>query len=112
MKDCKSFELMGLSHFWRKSLHFCGKYDTEMVSMEEDYVEPKRIWRPWNGKVRKKARKREKCTKSTQETLGVREIPNLAPPDSTELKIRVELSVWRRQTSSLAIARWPLDVFL
>ncbi|KAJ9546972.1 hypothetical protein OSB04_019515 [Centaurea solstitialis] len=58
------------------------------------------IWRPWNGKVRKKVRKREKCIKSTQETLGVREILNLALPDSTELKIRVELSVWRRQTST------------
>ncbi|KAJ9564197.1 hypothetical protein OSB04_000163 [Centaurea solstitialis] len=56
-------------------------------------------------KSTKKARKREKCTKSTQETLGNREILNLAPPDSTDLKIRVDLSIWRRQTSSLAIAR-------
>ncbi|KAJ9547281.1 hypothetical protein OSB04_019824 [Centaurea solstitialis] len=63
------------------------------------------IWRPWNGKVRKKARKREKCTKSIQEQSGVREFPDLAPPDSTKMKTRVDLSVWRRQTRSLAIAR-------
>ncbi|KAJ9556636.1 hypothetical protein OSB04_011250 [Centaurea solstitialis] len=63
------------------------------------------IWRPWNGKVRKKARKREKCTKSTKWQSGVREFLNLAPPDSTKLKTRVDLSVWPRQTRSLAIAR-------
>ncbi|KAJ9556184.1 hypothetical protein OSB04_010798 [Centaurea solstitialis] len=67
-----------------------------------------RIWRPWNGKVRKKARKREKCTKSTQKTLGDREVLYLAPPSATELKIRVKLSVWRRQVGSLEIARWSL----
>ncbi|KAJ9539154.1 hypothetical protein OSB04_031887 [Centaurea solstitialis] len=69
---------------------------------------PPRIWRPWNGKVRKKARKREKCTKSTQKTLGDREVLILAPPSSTEVQIRVKLSVWRRQVGSLAIARWCL----
>ncbi|KAJ9538685.1 hypothetical protein OSB04_031418 [Centaurea solstitialis] len=52
-----------------------------------------RIWRPWNGKVRKKARKREKCTKSTQKTLGDREVPYLAPPSSTEVQIRPPPSV-------------------
>ncbi|KAJ9566694.1 hypothetical protein OSB04_002660 [Centaurea solstitialis] len=51
------------------------------------------IWRPWNEKVRKKARKREKCTRSTQKTLGDREMPNLAPLSATEVKIRVLLSV-------------------
>ncbi|KAJ9536285.1 hypothetical protein OSB04_un000531 [Centaurea solstitialis] len=63
------------------------------------------IWRPWNGKVRKKARKREKCTKSTQKTLGDHEVLYLAPPSATELWIRVDLSVWRRQDGNLAIAR-------
>ncbi|KAJ9557761.1 hypothetical protein OSB04_012375 [Centaurea solstitialis] len=71
------------------------------------------IWRPWNGKVRKKARKREKCTKSTQETLGVREIPNLAPPDSTELKIRC-LASPNQQSGDRQIApgSFPLNISL
>ncbi|KAJ9543822.1 hypothetical protein OSB04_023529 [Centaurea solstitialis] len=78
-------------------------------ALEEFYQSCMTIWRPWNGKVRKKARKREKCTKSTQKTLGDREVLILAPPSSTELQIRVDLSVWRRQVGSLAIARWSLD---
>ncbi|KAJ9535556.1 hypothetical protein OSB04_un001308 [Centaurea solstitialis] len=42
-------------------------------------------------KSTKKARKREKCTKSTQKTLGDREVLILAPPSSTEVQIRVDL---------------------
>ncbi|KAJ9539018.1 hypothetical protein OSB04_031751 [Centaurea solstitialis] len=56
-------------------------------------------------KYGKRRRKREKCTRSTQKTLGDREVPNLAPPSATEVEIRVLFSVWRRQESSLAIAR-------
>ncbi|KAJ9536286.1 hypothetical protein OSB04_un000532 [Centaurea solstitialis] len=70
-------------------------------------ITPK-LYMPWNGKVRKKARKREKCTKSTQKTLGDHEVLYLAPPSATELWIRVDLSVWRRQDGNLAIARWFL----
>ncbi|KAJ9561260.1 hypothetical protein OSB04_006420 [Centaurea solstitialis] len=41
-------------------------------------------------KSTEKTRKREKCTKSIQKTLGDREVPCLAPPSSTEVQIRVD----------------------
>ncbi|KAJ9538901.1 hypothetical protein OSB04_031634 [Centaurea solstitialis] len=64
-------------------------------------------------KSTKKARKREKCTKSTQERLGDREIPNLAPPDSTELKIRCLASPNQQSGDrQMAPGRFPLNISL
>ncbi|KAJ9553183.1 hypothetical protein OSB04_017228 [Centaurea solstitialis] len=60
-----------------------------------------RIWRPWNGKVRKKARKREKCTSSIQWLLGDREVPDLAPPSSTKMKTRPPPSVQRYEETRI-----------
>ncbi|KAJ9567662.1 hypothetical protein OSB04_003628 [Centaurea solstitialis] len=98
--------IQSVAYLWFHNRHFSGR---SLCWADWCCLSFPLIWRPWNGKVRKKARKREKCTKSTQKTLGDREVLILAPPSSTELQIRVDLSVWRHQVGSLAIARWSLE---
>ncbi|KAJ9541590.1 LOW QUALITY PROTEIN: hypothetical protein OSB04_028096 [Centaurea solstitialis] len=68
-----------------------------------------KIWRPWNGKVRKKARKREKCTISIQEPLSDREASDLAPPSSIMLKSRVCPKCLAPRSSRLANVKRALD---
>ncbi|KAJ9565812.1 LOW QUALITY PROTEIN: hypothetical protein OSB04_001778 [Centaurea solstitialis] len=90
---------MTLPHFSPVSDHFTHQLSLLLLL----------IWRPWNGKVRKKTKKREKCTISIQEPLSDREISDLAPPSSIMLKSRVCPKCFVSRNSRLANAKRALD---